>query len=62
MRWIGSFLLGIIIWYILLFILGVIVGKLGFAEMFINNSTLIYVLAFPISMYLTFKITKTKMF
>jgi len=59
-RWIGAFILGVFLWYILTFILGFIQGFTGiYLNMSSNFSNFILL---PIGIWLGFKITKTRFF
>ena len=59
-RWIGAFILGVFLWYILTFIFGFITGITG-----INldvSSNLANFILLPTGIWLGFKITKTRFF
>jgi len=59
-RWIGAFILGVFLWYILTFILGFIQGLTGIHLNMSSNFANFILL--PIGIWLGFKITKTRFF
>jgi hypothetical protein len=60
-KWIKAFIIGVIIWIILTFIYGFIMGMLNLSELsfFRSNSYLHNFILYPIGIWLGFKITKT---
>jgi hypothetical protein len=60
-KWIKAFIIGVIIWIILTFIFGFIMGMLNLSELsfFRSNSYLHNFILYPIGIWLGFKITKT---
>ena len=63
MRWVGSFLLGVFLWYVLTFILGFVVRITGLVEYYNPELSNLYnFVLFPMGLWLGFKITKTRFF
>jgi hypothetical protein len=60
-KWIKAFIIGVIIWIILTFIYGFIMGMLNLSELsfFRSNSYIHNFILYPIGIWLGFKITKT---
>jgi hypothetical protein len=60
-KWIKAFIIGVIIWIILTFIYGFIMGVLNLSELsfFRSNSYIHNFILYPIGIWLGFKITKT---
>ena len=61
MWWIGSFLFGCALWYILTFLFGSMISLMGLGSLdhFKEYSFIYNILLYPIGIWLGFKITKT---
>ena len=62
MRWIGSMILGIVLWYVLTLILGFVMGLvMGFERLdHVMKYSIYYELVlYPVGVWLAFKMTKT---
>ena len=59
-KWIKAFALGVVLWFLLTFLYGVIIGILDLdkTEFFLNNSLLNNFILFPVGIWLGFKIIK----
>ena len=64
MKWFLSLILGTVIWFVLTFIFGFIIGTLGFGEVsiFKTYSNFFNLFLYPIGVWIGFKITKTPFF
>tara|TARA_B110000444_G_C18413631_1_gene399167 strand:- start:332 stop:580 length:249 start_codon:yes stop_codon:yes gene_type:complete len=66
MKWILSFLLGVLLWYLLTFALGVFIGMTGLIKLpiFYENigSNFYNLFLYPVGMWLGFKLTGTPFF
>jgi hypothetical protein len=61
MRWIGAFILGNILWYLITFIVGILLGVIGM-EYDPSWSDFHNFVFYPFGLWLGFKITKTPFF
>ena len=62
MRWIGSFILGTVLWYVLTLILGFVMGfVMGIEGLNHSMKYSIYynLMLYPVGVWLAFKMTKT---
>ena len=59
-KWIKAIALGVVLWFLLTFLYGVIIGILDLdkTEFFLNNSLLNNFILFPVGIWLGFKIIK----
>lgn len=59
-KWIKAFALGVVFWFLLTFLYGVIIGILDLdkTEFFLNNSILNNFILFPVGIWFGFKIIK----
>ena len=66
MKWILSFLLGILLWYLITFVFGVFIGMTGLIKLpiFYENigSNFYNLFLYPVGMWLGFKLTGTPFF
>ena len=58
MRWIGSMILGIVLWYVLTHILGFVMGIEGL-DYSMKYSIYYKLMLYPVGVWLAFKMTKT---
>ena len=61
MRWIGSFILGTVLWYVLTLILGFVMGFESLDHA-MKYSIYYELVLYPVGVWLAFKMTKTPFF
>lgn len=64
MRWIGAMILGVILWYLITFLFGFIIGVTDLKNLnfFKSSNNFINFVWYPLGVWLAFKITKTSFF
>ena len=64
MKWFGTFVLGIVYWFVGLFILGYLLALFGIIDSGIigSNNIILYIVSWIVAQWLAFKTTKTSFF